>query len=151
MNEQQRFEKKFFVTPGCWIWTAAKSKTGYGRFLYGGKNRLAHRLSYSFYIGEIPDGMLVCHKCDNPSCVNPDHFFIGTNDDNMIDMSKKGRAKGGVVRGEEHGYTKLKNSHILAIREACDFGVEQQWLADFFSVTQKTISNIYRRKTWGHV
>ena len=79
---------------GCWIWKMAKNKDGYGVTDYKGKTVTAHRLSYVLYKGDIPDGMCVLHKCDNPSCVNPGCLWLGTISDNAVDMHKKGRGAG---------------------------------------------------------
>jgi hypothetical protein len=80
--------------PECWIWTGAKTSKNYGSFkYYEDKPAIgAHVSSYLFYVGEIADGMYVCHRCDNPLCVNPDHLFLGSNSDNMKDMVKKNRS-----------------------------------------------------------
>lgn len=88
------FERRSFPEPnsGCWLWEGAVSSQGYGRMTFNGKNRNAHRVLWIVTHGEPPDGQLVCHKCDVRVCVNPDHLFLGTNQDNMIDMVRKGRA-----------------------------------------------------------
>jgi hypothetical protein len=96
------FEGKIHRLPkdGCWVWTGAKTEKGYGTFYTDNNRYRAHRISYELYVGEIPDGMFVCHKCDNPWCVNPAHLWIGTNADNQQDKHNKGRGKGWIVNDE---------------------------------------------------
>lgn len=87
---EKRFLEKVNKTDGCWLWTAS-TRSGYGAIKYNNKVEGAHRISYILYKGEINDGLFVCHTCDNPSCVNPDHLFLGSNSDNMKDAFDKGR------------------------------------------------------------
>lgn len=86
------FQSTLNAETGCIEWVGARQATGYGALNIRGKVVAAHRLSYELNVGPIPDGMFICHKCDNPPCVNPEHLFLGTNADNIEDMRKKGRA-----------------------------------------------------------
>jgi hypothetical protein len=96
---------------GCWIWSRYKDKAGYGKLYFRNKVYLAHRVSYILYKTEIPKGSCVLHKCDQPSCCNPNHLFIGSQADNVKDMIKKGRSKSGIFNSKKthcpkgHEYT----------------------------------------------
>lgn len=131
----------------CWEWTA--SVTGskknpskdYGAFKLNGSRRKAHKVSYVNYCGNVPDGLCVCHKCDNTHCVRPDHLFLGTNADNMADKVRKGRQ-----------YSKLTQEQVLEIRKLYATGnYTQRQLADMFNVDQTLISQIVNRKIWKHI
>lgn len=91
INAAMFFKKAKKLKSGCWQWKGSSNKDGYGTTRYMGKSIMAHRLSFLLHGGEIPDGMCVLHSCDNPPCVNPDHLFLGTHQDNMDDMARKGR------------------------------------------------------------
>lgn len=88
-----RFEAHVDKSGDCWLWTGPRSASGYGRCSRGMKKHRAHRVAFALYVAEIPEGMHVLHRCDNPPCVNPAHLFLGTHIDNMRDMEAKGRAK----------------------------------------------------------
>lgn len=109
----ENFWAKVDKSGDCWNWTAFKSK-GYGYIMCGWKNPVrAHRFSWVLHNGDIPDGMFVCHKCDNPSCVRPDHLFLGTPADNVIDMVQKGRNVS--CPGPKNGVAKLTPEQVRAI------------------------------------
>lgn len=146
---RQRFEEKFNVTPGCWAWTASRSKSRYleyGQFNDGTGMRGAHRVSYKLYVGQIPAGLQVLHRCDNPVCVNPDHLFLGTNDDNVKDKVAKGRAS--KMPGDLHPRRKLSSADIIAIR--ADTRIQKAIAADY-GVGQTHISAIKSGARWSHL
>ena len=145
------FLKKVSKTETCWLWTAGKDKDGYGQFwsIPDKKGHKAHRIAYELYVGIIPDGMLVCHKCDNPSCVNPDHLFLDTYQGNMNDKVNKNRqAKGDKcgVRGEKHCRAKNTDREVKEIRERFAKGETQPELAKEFNVLPSAISRIVNNK-----
>lgn len=134
---------------GCFEWTAYK-RQGYGRM--GISRRLidAHRLSWLIHRGEIPEGLDVLHECDNPSCVNPEHLFLGTHTDNMRDRVKKGRHN--PVHGEAVHTAKLNADSVMTIRHLWETaGLTQQELAYMFGVSRAMIGYIVRRKSWKSV
>lgn len=108
------FWEKVNKTEGCWEWTGSKNKKGYGSFGVDGKTQKAHRVSWMLTFGELPEDD-VLHTCDNPSCVRPDHLFVGTNQDNMRDMADKGRAF--MKKGELHLNAKLTDAQVEALRQ----------------------------------
>lgn len=147
-NITERFHKKYIVKEnGCWMWegsTRANSKgVLYPRISKGKKDIGAHRFSYMMIHGEIKSGMYVCHKCDTPLCVNPDHLFIGTHKDNMADMVNKGRSHKGT--GEYANSSKLTNEQAKQIRS---INLSGSKLANLFGVSQATISRIIRKETY---
>ena len=139
------------IDGGCWEWQAAKSVAGYGRFKVNGHLVLPHRYSYELHYGPIPEGLWVLHRHDNPGCVNPEHLFLGTRSDNMIDCFRKGRWVNNVPLGENHPDAKLTNKDVLAIRQAHREGCIQKDLALKYGVGRQCISKIVTRQTWKHI
>ena len=163
MNEKtlKRFWDKVEIKEpdDCWEWTASKTEQGYGHFGFNKHVVKAHRFSWMLYSGKnIPEGMFVCHHCDNPSCVNHNHLFLGTPQDNMNDMIKKGRDNflpGGLLSGELNGKSKLTKSQVALIRDLYGRKNEQGkrlWtqreIAKLFDTTQENISYIVRYINW---
>lgn len=122
---------------------------GYTHIWFGDTMVLSHRLFYMAHVGPIPEGMFLCHKCDNPLCVNPAHMFIGTQTDNMRDMANKGRT--GVRHGSSNHVAKLTESDVLAIRERAAAGEVLNTMAIEYGVTSIVISKIVRGLSWKHV
>jgi len=125
---------------GCWIWTGVVDSHGYGRACFRGERIMAHRLSWRMINGILPRGVCVCHRCDNPICVNPDHLFIGSHGDNSRDMVRKNRQ----AFGGKNGNAKLTAADVIAIRSD-PRGARK--LAKVFGVHRTTIHYV-RRKTW---
>ncbi len=130
---------------GCWVWTGAKNSDGYGHISDDKRSiRKAHRISFEMHIGEIPSGKIICHHCDNPSCVNPKHLFIGTQADNVADMMKKKRYQ----YGEKSHCAKLKEKQVIRIR--ADKRTCREIAVDY-GVHEATIWFVKAKKTWVHV
>ena len=132
----------------CWNWRACKLN-GYGQFKVSGKTTSAHRYMYELVKGRIPKGIHVLHTCDNPSCVNPNHLFLGTHKENMEDKVRKGRMVD--ISGEKCGTSKLKETDILIIRELSEKGYSGVMLSTLFLVTPGAINQILNRRTWRHI
>jgi len=149
MDIGERFRNKWSLIPdtGCHLWTSV-SIGGYGVIRQKGKWAKAHRLSYELYKGKIPKGKCVCHTCDNPLCVNPDHLFLGTHKDNMQDKVRKGRAFTGNQKGSANGAAKLTEAVVRSIRG--EDGTCKA-LAIKFCTSPMNISLIKRRLAWAHV
>lgn len=150
MNIQKRFWEKVSKTENCWNWLASLDKDGYGKIKFLGKNRRAHRMAWILINGKIPKGLYVLHKCDRPSCVNPAHLFLGTNEDNMKDMIKKDRSSRNV--GELNPMTKFTKKQIKMIRGLVKTKKYfQHEIAIMFNTTQSNISVISNNINWKNI
>lgn len=174
---QERFWAKVKKTDYCWVWTACKNYAGYGKLACNGRHLLAHRASYEMHVSAIPDGLIVCHHCDNPACVRPDHLFVGTHADNSDDKVRKGRqAKGErhgsrthpecvprgdqhpsrthpecLRRGDLHPQAQLTETQVLEIRTQYGMGATQDQLAMRFGISQSAVSLIVLGRRWAHL
>lgn len=143
----ERFENFVMREPnsGCWLWTGFVNDEGYGYFgVAASLPRKAHRVSYEMHKGVIPDGLLVCHKCDTPSCVNQDHLFLGTDAENMRDRDGKSR----LAFGRRNGRAKLNDASAHEIRALVAAGFSERNIAAKYSVDRGTIRAIKSEKTW---
>ena len=146
--------KSTVVECGCRAWNGARNKRGYGWLTVRGISHMEHRVSFQEFVCPIGDGLFVCHRCDNPSCINPDHLFLGSPADNSRDMSIKGRSTKGTLRpgtgpsGESNVRAKLTRELVTAIRLKADCGAPLVDLARDFNVTPSTICKIVKRQIW---
>lgn len=149
MGKLQRgdFESRYVTVPeaGCWLWIGSINAQGYGRFSLGskGQSTMAHRESYRRYIGPIPDGLFVCHKCDTPACINPSHLFVGTQLDNQRDRASKGRS-----RGEWNGRSHLTEEQVLEIRSS---DLPDIHFSRLLGIPRSTIAEARLGHTWKHL
>lgn len=138
---------------GCWLWQGAKQTTGYGHLSVSHNGRKyqvsAHRFSYVLHHDEIPPGMVIMHKCDRPSCVNPTHLLVGTQAENLADMVRKGRM--GTAPGMLHPFAKITDDDVRAIRRLAAAGVSQRELGRRFGIHNTVVCRIVRRERWTHV
>ena len=130
----------------CWEWMAGKTSSGYGAFYANGRMNRANRIAYTISNEQIPEKLLVLHKCDNPICCNPGHLFLGTQGDNVRDMWSKGRDNHPV--GNRCGSAKLTVDQVIEIRAS---GGTCRYLADKYGVGKSTIAAIKIYDTWKHV
>lgn len=164
-NDIDRFWSRVDRQAGdaCWIWTAG-GRGGYGTFFLGGKMHGAHRVAYRIARGPIPNGLHVCHRCDNPPCVRPDHLFLGTNHENQLDKCAKGRLvtrfqpghafltpPERLPRGERVHCAKLTADDVRRIRRMRAEGRAGRAIARLFGVSETAIRRVVSGRTWAHV
>ena len=145
-NTIEDFHNRYKINPrtDCWEWQGVRDGRGYGRWMWQRKQMLAHRFSAQYHIGSI-QGKVVCHKCDNPCCVNPSHLFIGTQQDNMRDRNVRGRT----ARGTQANKSNLTEQDVLNIR--ADTTSSHISLARKYNVTYHSIRHIRTRQSWKHI
>ena len=144
----ERFWQKVKASDGCWEWLGSKNPKGYGTIQRNGLGtNVASRVSWELHFGDIPDGLFVCHHCDNPGCTNPEHLFLGTNKDNQQDSKRKGRRSD--QRGEKNGNSKLTYDQAKTIRHL--YEAERRTnkeLSEFFNTSTANVWMITTRRTW---
>ena len=151
MNTVEDFWKYINKTDTCWLWTGSHFSDGYGRFSFDGKRWLAHRFMYKLVKGPLEDKE-VCHTCDNPPCVNPNHLFLGTHKENMQDAGRKRRMWHIGHHGINHPMAKLTEADVKDIyNKARAKNISQQSIANDYGITQQAVSDILARKIWTHV
>lgn len=148
------FGKKVAYTANqnmCWNWTGWKNNLGYGHLsiMYGDKyiKIKAHRLSYYIHYKVDPIGLLVRHKCDNPQCVNPNHLELGTQQDNVDDMKKRGR----MAVGEKYSKSKRTEAEVLEIRSLFTNGMSRKDIAEKFNIPRSSVTSLILRREWKHI
>lgn len=171
-KQASKFWSRVDKQDGCWEWQGYIRKNGYGAFNPVGSTSpiLSHRLAYMLSIGPIPDGLVICHHCDNRRCCRPDHLFVGTRAENNHDMQRKGRCASGdnnglrrhpernpmflypekaaMMRGENNGNSKLSWPQVEAIRKQFSEGRTKIAIAREFSVSHRTVRSIIGGETW---
>lgn len=148
----ETFWNNVIKTETCWLWNKTYCRSHYGittkRLPDGSRVGLgAHRRSWEIHFGEIPNGLKVLHKCDVKRCVNPDHLFLGTQKDNMVDKNKKGRQ----AKGEKNGWSKMTTAKVLKMRKLKAMGLSTLECAERFGLTRSGAYDIISRKNWKHL
>ncbi|MEG4350181.1 HNH endonuclease signature motif containing protein [Microcoleus sp. LAD1_D3] len=147
-RSKERFEKHIISKDNCWLTDLWANDKGYGQFHLKRSRMNASRASFLIYNGDIPEGMFVCHKCDNPPCVNPEHLFLGTHTENMRDMVEKGRSN----RGSKNPQSKLTEKEVFQIKALLvETNLTVERISILFDVSQRTIAYIKQNDIWKHV
>jgi HNH endonuclease len=153
LHPDEAFWSNVKKTDGCWVWTAKLDSHGYGMSATGARGARrytgAHRQSWKLTFGDIPEGLCVLHRCDNPPCVNPGHLFLGTQGENIDDMHAKGRASGGSMKGERNPASKLTERQVAEIRALyVPRKITHRQLARDYGVSATAIQEVISRKKW---
>lgn len=154
LTDETRLKRYKVMPNGCWEWQGALNSTGYGTVGVGSKRKgtnrtwLTHRLAYEIFVGPIPPGMNILHRCDNPSCLRPDHLFPGTDADNVADMMAKRRHN--TIRGSKIGTSILDEKIVRKIKRLLGYR-NDGILARQFKISDSTVSDIRHGRSWKHV
>ena len=136
----------------CWTWKDSTVPRGYGHISIESRPYYAHRISYCISYGDIPDGLLICHKCNNRSCVNPKHLYAGTSKDNIRDSINAGTfSEFPHFRGDNSPTSKLTSIQVLQIRDLIDAGVRHKDIAKQFNIGRSTVTGIHNKLIWKHL
>jgi HNH endonuclease len=148
VNTEESFWASCYKDPsGCWLWTKNKSPKGYGKTYWKNKDMRAHRLAFFFKNNYMPE--TVCHKCDNPSCINPDHLFAGTHKLNMMDMKLKGRAAR--PKGVLHPMRKYSVEQIKEVRRLHSLNISLNEISKSVLIPKSYVRQIVLKQRWGHL
>lgn len=166
MRLQDIYDYVLVSEDGCWLWQRSKDSKGYGA-VYVPHRMSAHRASYELTFGPVPKGKSVCHTCDNPACINPDHLWLGSHAENMADMKAKGRSSKPpvhtgdkhwrskypekVAKGEAVTNAKMTNEKVIKLRLDYVAGVPKQELVSRYGCTQSSISDYIGGRSWKHL
>lgn len=145
-EEALRFKGWTVAASGCWEWKGTLSE-GRGVVTIGGRRDYAYRVAFEVWSGPIPEGLFVCHDCDNPRCINPAHLFAGTHDDNVADMVSKDRS----IHGTRNHYAVLEPDAVTQIRKLLSAGITQDAISRQFNVARTTVSAISTGRSWRRV
>lgn len=136
---------------GCFLWLASVETSGYGHGSFRGVKFRAHRAAWVETNGPIPEGMAVLHKCDTRPCINPEHLFLGTSDDNIADRVRKGRSGGGSLPGEAHPNAKLTPDAVALIRAMRADGATHEKIAEEIGVGRRCVGRVLDGTSWSHI
>lgn len=135
---------------GCWLWSRGLTSDGYGICQHGKRTQLAHRVAAQVFLGERIDGLMVCHRCDVPACINPKHLFVGSQSDNMADMRSKRRANRPL--GQRNGRAKLTDDRAREVFDLAHLGCfTKTEIAAAYGVSNSSVGRVASRESFSHV